>query len=107
MGKLIDAESIKKYAVPERLTESLEKEAWYWTGWNSAIDKICEDAPPVDAVPVVRCKDCRYYEPDFGCPWGGCNHPDWSTRTLGFEVSEDGFCHRAERREGDGDGRPD
>jgi hypothetical protein len=27
--------------------------------WNQAV-QIVEDAPAVDAVPVVRCKDCRY-----------------------------------------------
>ena len=31
----------------------------YADGWNSAID-IIMNAPAVDAVPVVRCKDCRH-----------------------------------------------
>lgn len=56
----------------------------------------------VEQRELVLCKHCRHYEADFGNDWGMCCHPDWSTRTLGFEVSEDGFCHRAERREGDG-----
>lgn len=24
-------------------------------------------APTIDAVPVIRCKDCRYFRPDDGC----------------------------------------
>lgn len=30
-------------------------------GFN-AIAKVIDDAPTVDAVEVVRCKDCKYYE---------------------------------------------
>ena len=33
----------------------------YARGWNSAIE-IIEEAPTVDAVEVVRCKDCLYNE---------------------------------------------
>ena len=32
--------------------------------------EMIQDAPTIDAVPVVRCKDCKYYKPDeyeFGC----------------------------------------
>lgn len=31
----------------------------YCAGWNGLIN-IINDAPTVDAVPVVRCKDCKY-----------------------------------------------
>lgn len=33
-----------------------------------------DEAPTVDAVPVVRCKDCKYYKPDeyeCGCDFAG------------------------------------
>lgn len=36
-------------------------------------DAVC-DSPTVDAVPVVRCKDCKYYKPDeyeCGCDFAG------------------------------------
>lgn len=99
MGRLIDADELvaKLEADAEEMEEPIAKMFTY-----AAVNDV-KNAPTVDAVPVVRCRDCRYYEPDFGCPWGGCNHPHWSTRTLGFEVSEDGYCHRAERREGEND----
>lgn len=32
----------------------------YAKGWNSAIE-ILQNAPTVDAVAVVRCKDCKYW----------------------------------------------
>jgi len=37
---------------------------WEYNGWNGAILQIgCEMIEhPVDAVPVIRCKDCKHYE---------------------------------------------
>ena len=47
----------------------------------------------VDAVPVVRCKDCKYMEIDRGgrfCHvWGGYSG-----------MGDDGFCNYGERKEG-------
>ena len=31
-------------------------------GWNDALDAVADSAPTVDAEPVVRCKDCKWYE---------------------------------------------
>ena len=42
----------------------------YADGWNSAIEVI-NNAPTVDAVPVVRCKDCYFYQDDFRCGLNG------------------------------------
>lgn len=53
-------------------------------------------------VPVVRCKDCKYFDhSDFGKGeeyW--CKH-FIDTKDLDYclKVDEDGFCSRAERRE--------
>lgn len=52
-----------------------------------------EEAPTVDAVPVVRCKDCKYWQDNNGgyphpeCRWGRGETPD-----------EDDFCSCGERR---------
>ena len=53
--------------------------------------KLIEEAPAVDAVPVVRCKDCLYYHNDIsGIPfceiWDDCFTDD------------DGYCYRGERK---------
>ena len=51
------------------------------------------DAPTVDAVPVIRCKDCKYYS-GFDCHmW---NHRGENTRLL---VYEDDYCSNAVRKE--------
>ena len=85
MSRLIDADAIQYRTIRELLPDS------YVT--NTDIDEM----PTVDAVPVVRCKDCIYWlkttityeegDPVYTCPkltmeWG----------------DEDGYCFMGERR---------
>ena len=37
-------------------------------------DAMCliDDAPTVDAVPVVRCRDCKWFAENNGGEWYGC-----------------------------------
>lgn len=58
---------------------------------------VVNDAPTVDAVHVVRCKDCARCVPYKGVPF--CNK--WRTFP---EVGLDGFCSYAERKEGTDNG---
>ena len=86
--RLIDAEALGIGVA----NETIFKEREYAHGWNSAI-KIIDNAPTIDAVPVVRCKDCQHMEKSqYGryCQiWRMYNgHGD------------DGFCCYGERKEG-------
>lgn len=47
-----------------------------------------ENAPTVDAVPVVRCKDCKYRDGTPGQP-----------NILCAQMHEDDFCSYGERKE--------
>ena len=57
-----------------------------------------------ELVEVVRCKDCKYFEPDL-IPIsyfegdGVCCHEHWKLEDVGFEVKEIDFCSYGERRE--------
>ena len=65
------------------------------------LQEILDDvkgSPVVDAVPVVRCRDCKWYEEDIGCDWGVCFHDDWTHRDVGHGVDGDGYCYRAEKK---------
>ena len=54
-----------------------------------------EEMPTIDAVPVVRCKDCiRRYDTDE-CPMCFLIEGKYYEYT-----NENGFCDRGERREG-------
>lgn len=39
--------------------------------WNDAVTLI-KNAPTIDAVPVVRCKDCKWWDEDENDPYGYC-----------------------------------
>ena len=54
-----------------------------------------EEMPTIDAVPVVRCKDCiRRYDTDE-CPMCFLSEGKYYEYT-----NENGFCDRGERKEG-------
>lgn len=60
------------------------------TGDESTIKDYIDEAPTIDAVEVVRCKDCkRHYDSKFGyvvCLW------------FNKTVRADGYCSYGERK---------
>ena len=69
--------------------------AAYCAGWNGLIGLI-EKAPTIDAVPVVRCREC------VGRPFWGKGRNDVPVCLLSglYVKSEDDFCPYGERKEG-------
>ena len=53
------------------------------------IRKLLRDAPTVDAVPVVRCRECKYH-----------NKPPCPMRLSFNWTEDDDFCSYGERKEG-------
>ena len=92
MGKIVDADEL--YAAFRRDIMG---------GLN--YDRILREAKPVDAVPVVRCKDCKHRPtgtnrddlefPDDKCP---CQCEDF---WYSWKPSDDWFCGNSERKDGD------
>lgn len=64
------------------------------------VRKLIQEAPVVDAVEVVRCKDCKYYKK------GSCElHSVWPDEySTGYDCrpDDDDFCSYGERRENNG-----
>lgn len=66
--------------------------------------KLMEDAPIVDAVEVVRCKDCKHRGDEGGCPmywldeieWDDDGYTEYDYVPHDYTV-DDGFCDRGER----------
>ena len=75
--------------------------AAYCAGWNGLIGLI-EKAPTIDAVPVVRCRECKHWKPSGSKAGnsfadmeyiGGCEFTKYCRR-------ESDFCSYGERKEG-------
>lgn len=61
--------------------------------------KLIVGAPTIDAVPIVRCKDCRYAHMTYG---GECKYCDFWQEDGGEALYLDGdfYCAAGERKEG-------
>ena len=97
--RLIDADRLNKpiYAEEDNITGSgmsYDERCGYNDGIDIAWNKI-DQAPTIDAVPVVRCKYCiRRYDTDE-CPMCFLIEGKYCEYT-----NENGFCDRGERKEG-------
>lgn len=92
--KLIDAdELIEKFNRQADMLEALTDKADDFRLFCKLADAV-EDAPTIDAVKVVRCKDCKHRDPeDKKCDCGNLHHAG----TI-FPVPDNYFCADGERR---------
>ena len=58
-----------------------------------ALHKIVDRMKGIDAVPVVRCKDCRYFH--RFTDWADCDFHEWYRA----EPNENDFCSRGEMKD--------
>ena len=99
MSRLVNVEKLVEYKASgvSKLTE-------WQQGWNDALDTIMDELPTVDAVPVVRCKDCKHKPsgsganhdvefPDEICP---CQCEDY---WYSWVPKDNFFCAWGERKE--------
>ena len=93
--RLIDACALQK-AIRTDYFEHFTQ--YHDTDQDSLFDMVCDDieeSPTVDAVEVVRCRECKYsfYDEIFGNFW--CNSHSGCRK-----VKDEGFCDLGERKEG-------
>ena len=62
---------------------------------GKAFEKAVKDAPTVDAVEVVRCKNCDWYRDDGSI----CVNPKCTKSYYGCRVPKEHYCSFGERRE--------
>jgi hypothetical protein len=91
--RLIDANALRKKAVWGKIRKGTVYETDAKVVTTGSIDL----APTVDAVEVVRCKDCKHNS-DGRC----CGGQDiCAEEGYDFYVADDDFCSYGERREGE------
>lgn len=99
--RLIDAEALKtriNFSVTITGKDNAVEVKRLMELYNKAID----NAPTIDAVEVVRCKDCKHRR-ENECPM---YHEEWSVTEDGDDwlntndyTKDNGFCDWGERRE--------
>ena len=63
------------------------------------VQRLCiDDAPTIDAVEVVRCKDCQWRADIIDVDTGEMYH---TCGVLGVEVDDERYCSYGERKEGE------
>ena len=89
--RLIDADALPKY-----------------TGYALSADEVATavgNAPTIDAVPVVRCRECKHFQLNA---WRTVNgvplivaHEICDRWAGGCKTNPDGYCYAGERKDGD------
>ena len=87
--RLIDANSAKLAASDYKIFRCQ-------LGGLMDVAEFIDDQPTIDAVPVVRCRECKYHH---DCGTHFCD-------ALGMDCPDDSdfFCSYGERKEGEGNG---
>lgn len=85
--RLIDANALISYM------DECSKESRFRAYYGYAKSFI-DDAPTIDAVPVVRCRECKHCDPENY----HCDHPMGTAAPL--RRKPDDFCSYGERKEG-------
>lgn len=67
------------------------------------IEEAINTAPAADVVPVVRCKDCKWFADNNGGQWYGCQMFQVVWNTPEDAPKPDDFCSYGERRDGGAD----
>lgn len=90
MSRLIDADALKTKAIRCETFKLYDSPVFLKAVGTKEIDR----APTIDAVPVVRCKDCAVpHNKYIGCP-----------KLNGLVTPPDFYCPFGERKDGDGNG---
>lgn len=92
MAEYIEREAIMKFPIRKDRCDKEHANEHFIFGIESVLEYV-ENLPAVDAVPVVRCRECMYSYEDLGglyCSYGPC---------VDCPVSPDFWCANGKRRE--------
>lgn len=96
MADLIDRAALYAKIQPVDFLYGHDEDAPY-SGFAVAACDV-EDAPAVDAVEVVYCRECKHYKPqNQSAHWE--HSALLCTRSANIKMPPDGFCSRGERNE--------
>ena len=95
--RLIDLDELLKFPIRLDTYDKKNGNKHFVFGIESVLE-YAENLPIVDAVEVVRCKDCESWQTDWKPK--GCEHEDAHfCEMIGRVVCADHYCGYAERKE--------
>ena len=95
MARLIDANALMDVIRQHEYRLATKQGAIDYGMFTLGIQQAVDEQPTIDAVSVVRCRDCKYWQdnndgyPHEECRWGHGETPDAND-----------FCSYGERNEG-------
>ena len=93
MSDYIEREAVLAYPIRKDHYDRKHGNEHFIFGIESVIEFV-ENLPAADVAPVVRCKECRYYQNAKVNKKGFLSCP-----ASGMEITEDDYCSYGERRE--------
>lgn len=93
MPRIIDADKLRK--------DVLDLPNCY-NGFSDAYDKamiidLIDEQPTVDAIPVVRCRDCKWWKTNY--MWNGSERKVCVIEAYEPVRNEDDYCSLGERKD--------
>ena len=99
MSRLIDADALKTKAIRCETFKLTDAPVFLKAVGTKEIDR----SPAIDAIPVVRCKDCKHYKPQKkSAHWE--NSANYCNRIVTIKVQPYDFCSYGEQKDGNGNG---
>lgn len=91
MTRLIDADALERAMYEEVFEKDTDMQRWDSGCWirYKLFENVLDAQPTIDAVPVIRCKDCEFYDD------GICHAED----ERAYDLSENHYCGFGEPKE--------
>lgn len=90
-------------ALSDTIFKNIEKGATYppraWFAGMANAESIIKDLPSIDAVPVIRCKDCKHYKQSDVADRKMCCRKDVDGKPACYDFLPDDWCKYGERKE--------
>lgn len=92
--RLIDADALTDAMYTETILKDTDMQRWDSGCWirYKLFENVLKEQPTIDAVPVIRCKDCKFLR-FTGTVWKCKN------RLVMMLCESNDYCSRAERKE--------
>lgn len=98
--RLIDADALMKVIRQHEYPLATRLGAIGYGMFTLGIQQAVDEAPTIDAVPVVRCKDCKHFVQSE--PYDPCECMKWAVKWGVAYTSPDDFCSYGEKRDEEG-----